>query len=158
MTLSMILATDNNGGIGINNALPWEHSKEDMAWFIRNTRGKAVVMGSKTWESLPKKPLPNRKNLILTNSNNYSDYQISVDDLLKMDEDVVVIGGASVYDLLFPKVSVIHLTIFDAEYNCDTFFDVQSRIKSDTRKWQLQSEEKINNLTFQTWVTNENVY
>lgn len=154
--LSMILAVDRNNGIGVNNSLPWPHSKEDMAWFIRHTRGKAVLMGSKTWESLPRKPLPGRVNLVVTRSDTqYGSDTIKADTceniMLELDArkitDCVVIGGAATYSTMFPYVTEVHVTKFDESYQCDTHFDIYSMIEG----WTLVSSETKNNLTFQTW-------
>ena len=71
--ISAIVAVDNNWGIGFNGDL-LEHIPEDLKYFKELTSGeyKAVVMGRKTWDSLPKKPLPNRKNIIITTQTNYN--------------------------------------------------------------------------------------
>ena len=68
--ISAIVAVDNSWGIGFNGDL-LEHIPEDLKYFKELTSGHCVMMGRKTWDSLPKKPLPNRKNIILTTQTNY---------------------------------------------------------------------------------------
>ena len=68
--ITLVVATAKNGCIGINNGMPW-HIPEDFAFFKAYTSGKPVVMGRKTWESLPKKPLPNRRNIVITRQADY---------------------------------------------------------------------------------------
>mgnify|MGYP005812312907 CR=1 FL=1 len=63
--ISLVVAIADNGVIGRDNGLPWRLSG-DMAWFKRITTGKPVIMGRKTWDSLPRKPLPNRPNIVVT--------------------------------------------------------------------------------------------
>jgi len=64
-----ILACDEEWGIGRDNDLPWPHMQRDLAWFKQCTSNSTVAMGRKTWDSLPRKPLPNRKNIVVSNSN-----------------------------------------------------------------------------------------
>ena len=66
--IKAILACDQDWGIGKDGDLPWPHNTEDLKWFKESTIGGVVVMGKSTWNSLPRKPLPNRKNIIITSS------------------------------------------------------------------------------------------
>ena len=66
--IKAILACDDEWGIGKNGDLPWPHNPADLRWFKNNTLNSVVVMGKSTWDSLPRKPLPNRENLIVTTS------------------------------------------------------------------------------------------
>lgn len=145
----------------MHNRLPWPHSKEDMQWFIRHTRGKAVIMGSTTWESLPKKPLPGRTNIVITRSDNqYSDHTItSTDDSTLIeklnefigDQDAVVIGGASIYQLLWPHITTLYWSKFNSEYECDTYLEIPNMMGSDSRIWVLESEITTDEINFETW-------
>ena len=71
MEIHLIWAQDNRGGIGENGNLPW-HISEDLKNFKKITSGSTIVMGRKTWESLPIKPLPNRDNIIMSTKNQYA--------------------------------------------------------------------------------------
>ena len=68
MIIHLIWAQDNNGGIGLNGQLPW-HISEDLKNFKKITSNSTIIMGRKTWDSLPKKPLPNRENIVMSSSN-----------------------------------------------------------------------------------------
>lgn len=135
----IIVAADRNNGIGKNGKLPW-HLSEDMAFF-RNTTSEVfndgkqnmVIMGRKTWESIPKKfrPLPRRQNVILTRRAHFQApgaitkasleqaFKIADDDI----ENIFVIGGAQVFAeaLENPRITGIYMTKIDSAYDCDTF-------------------------------------
>ena len=136
MKLKLILARAANGVIGRNNTLPW-HLPEDMAHFKRLTMGCPVIMGRKTWESLPPKfrPLPGRLNIVLTRQ---ADWQAegarradSVDQAMALcppDSVAWVIGGAEVYAQALPLANVAEITEIEAAYEGDAFapqFDPQ---------------------------------
>lgn len=128
----------NQRGIGINGDLPWK-IKEDLSFFSKLTKGNkknAVVMGKNTWNSL-KKHLPDRDNLILSNSltldetrdNNIVKTFQSIDDVSKYCEDkgyddVWVIGGADIYKQIIDKdlCDQCIITFVNNNYECDTFF------------------------------------
>jgi len=128
--ISMILAVDKNNGLGKNNKLPW-HFKEDMKYFRKITWGHTVIMGRKTYESLPSlyRPLPGRKNVVLTANDSYvADKEVKViksveeiKDLCNDKEECFVIGGASVYKLLLPLAQKLYVTHINASYDVDTF-------------------------------------
>ncbi len=100
--ISIIVAVSEDWGIGKDNELLW-HISEDLKRFRRLTSGNAVIMGKKTWESLPKKPLPNRKNIVITDNpketfeNAIAAYSIE-DSLAKCipGEEIFIIGGGSI--------------------------------------------------------------
>lgn len=134
---SMILCTDENNGIGINNTIPW-HSKADFQHFKAETEGKMVIMGYKTWESLPKKPLPGRLNVVLLSRNlterTDADKNQNViflpehvlPTLIRYNPDCVVIGGATIYRRAISMVDTVILSKVKGTYECDTFFDIHS--------------------------------
>ena len=105
---------------------------EDMKLFREETVGKVVVMGRKTFESLPQGlPLVERTNIVLTTSEDFKHDNVyvchSVDEVLNKvkeypTEDVYVIGGASVYEQMLPYCDTIHLTKIDYTYDADTYF------------------------------------
>ena len=129
MKLKLIVGVDNQNGIGLNNTLPW-YNKEDLKYFSKVTKGdgnNVIVMGSNTWLSLPKRPLPKRLNVILSKNKNYSGVNIqTISDfninLFKNYDEVWIIGGESIYKQFIDIVDEIHITKINGNYNCDTFF------------------------------------
>jgi len=133
MSLSIIVAHDKNNGIGFNTKIPW-YIPEDFKWFKRQTTGKIVVMGTTTYFSLPNevRPLPDRINYVLCGECEYHDRikkegtKVFVNYLqvleLAEDNEVFIIGGASLYNLFIDKVDYLYITKIDKEFECDTFF------------------------------------
>lgn len=125
--ISIIAAIGKNNELGKDNDLIW-HIKGDLAHFKELTMHKKIVMGASTYKSLPKK-LEGREYIILSKSlSNISDavvYQ-SFDDLLAylntIDEEVMIIGGASIYKLFLPYAEVLYLTEIEEESNADVYF------------------------------------
>lgn len=130
----MILCTDSKNGIGKNGTIPW-HSTEDFKHFKKETTGMKLLMGYKTWESLPKKPLPDRMNIVVT-SRKVSDDVINAHkdvifihrdnliDFLRYNDNIMIMGGASIYEAALPYVDEIILSQISGDFNCDTFFNV----------------------------------
>lgn len=129
-----ILACDQEWGIGKNGALPWPHNPADLKWFKENTVNCTIVMGRKTWESLPMKPLPKRENIVVTTSSEVdgADVVVDVSGLLKLlpqinhTKNVWIIGGAQLIERLLPYIDSIHLSRIEGVYGCDTFLPVES--------------------------------
>lgn len=128
--LSLIAAVARNGAIGRNNALLW-HEPEDQRHFRRVTMGGPVIMGRKTWDSLPARfrPLPGRRNVVVTrNERWHADGAEAVRSLaaalalLAGSPKVFVIGGAELYALALPHAAELVLTEIDADLDGDTFF------------------------------------
>ena len=129
MKINMIFAQSANGVIGNNNALPW-HLPEDLAHFKKLTLGCPVIMGRKTWDSLPPKfrPLPGRTNVVITRQ---ADWQAagaqnagSLTDALAICQaasDVWIIGGAQIYAQAEPLASRIEVTRLDKDFEGDAF-------------------------------------
>jgi dihydrofolate reductase len=126
--VSLVLARADNGIIGANNAIPWRIA-DDMKRFKALTMGKPIVMGRKTWDSFPKKPLPGRTNIVITRDANWrADGAVvvhSLEDAIarareEHPEEISVIGGAEVYRLALPAADMIHLT----EVHTDAVGDV----------------------------------
>ena len=130
MNIELIWAQDQNGGIGKGGKLPW-HISEDLQNFKKITSGSPIIMGRKTWESLPFKPLPNRRNIVLS-SNQLDDIEAycSVEDCIQaLDNDstdrVFIIGGESIYKAFYPSASALHLTmVYEVADGIDTFFPI----------------------------------
>lgn len=126
-----ILHADKKWGIGKDNSLMFS-IPADMKFFKENTIGKVVVMGSNTLKSFPNsKPLKGRVNIVLSRKDVQGDGYIAVSSLERLfeelknynDEDIYVIGGASVYKMLLPYCSEVLVTKVDAIGGADTFFD-----------------------------------
>jgi dihydrofolate reductase len=131
----IIAAVAQNGVIGKANALPW-HLPEDMAHFKALTTGHAVIMGRKTWESLPPKfrPLPNRRNIVLTRDPAYvapgATVVTSLEEAIKFgagEAALFVIGGAELYAHTLPHAQRLELTEIDAAFEGDAHFPAWDR-------------------------------
>lgn len=137
--VSMIFASDGHSAIGFQNGLPWKGYPEDMEWFKQNTMGKVVVMGRKTYESLPERfrPLPGRTNVVLTsNTETYIDAIVSpsveaVLERFKDEKEIVIIGGGEVYKSFAPYITKVYQThIPHVHYN-----DIRMEVECDD--WDL---------------------
>ena len=129
MKLHLIYARARNGVLGKDNQMHW-HLPEDLAHFKRVTLGPPVIMGRKTWDSLPPKfrPLPGRTNIVITRQ---SDWQAegalragSIDEALRLcgdASDAWIIGGAEIYRQAEPLASTAVVTEIDAEFDGDAF-------------------------------------
>lgn len=119
MSISLIAAVGRNYELGKGNDLIW-HFKDDMKFFKQTTTGHTVVMGRKTFESLPK-ALPNRRNIVITSDASYvADGAETVNDLdsvyeLAKDEEIFVIGGGKIYEEFIKNADKIYLTEIEAE-------------------------------------------
>jgi dihydrofolate reductase len=132
MSLTLIVATDREGGIGIENRLPWR-LPEDLAHFKRVTTGHAVIMGRKTFESIGR-PLPNRRNIVITRNPGWTHDGVEVAPspeaavaLLAQpgaapDAQAFLIGGAEIFRQALPLCSCLIVTQIDRLFTCDTFF------------------------------------
>ncbi len=125
--ISIIAAIGKNNELGKDNNLIW-HIKGDLAHFKELTMHKKIIMGASTYKSLPKK-LEGREYIILSKSlSNISDARIyqNFDDLLAylntLDEEVMIIGGASIYKLFLPYAEVLYLTEIEEESAADVYF------------------------------------
>ncbi len=108
----ILVAVSPEGIIGKDNTIPWHYSA-DLKRFKRLTTGNTIIMGRKTWESLPIKPLPNRRNIVITRSS-IKDIECfqSIDDALQTCEgDVWFIGGAGIYQEAMQKADIIDMTL-----------------------------------------------
>ena len=136
MKIHLIWAQDQNGGIGKDRKLPW-HIPEDLINFKKLTLNSTIVMGRKTWRSLPVKPLPDRRNIVLS-SNSISDvesyYSIKqcIEILHKDDvEKIFVIGGAQIFRNFFHRSDELHITLVNIETEeIDTYFPISMKIIS----------------------------
>lgn len=126
MSISMIAAVGRNLELGKGNDLIW-HFKEDMKFFKETTTGSSVIMGRKTFESLPK-ALPNRKNIVITNNRDYvadGGYVVnSIEKALELAGDnAFILGGGNIYSQFLPLADKIYLTEIEDECaDADTYF------------------------------------
>lgn len=121
--LTMIYACDTNGAIGKDGDLPWKQSS-DLKHFKRITIRKTVVMGRKTWDSLPSGGLPNRRNIVMSRTPRQDVEVMSFEQILELseDEELIIIGGGEIYSLFLQHCKEIHRTIIHTEVeDADTF-------------------------------------
>ena len=137
--LALVVAMAENRVIGKGGTLPWR-IPEDMKWFRTITMGKPCIMGRKTWESLPKKPLPGRINIVVTHDPAYlaagATVTTSLDNAIAVavrdgGEEIAVIGGAQVYAEALKRAERIYLTRVHAAFDGDVFFP-----PTDSKVWQ----------------------
>ena len=147
-----IVAMANNGVIGKNGKLPW-HYPEDLQRFKALTMGSPIVMGRKTWDSLPIKPLPGRINIVLTRNYDFQCPDVQVYDNLKNiiwdykgHEKIYVIGGAQIFEDYFDYADVIEVTHINKDFEGDVFFPC-----IDVRKWYNTRMERSNELLYVTY-------
>lgn len=142
--LTLIAAMDANGLIGANGGMPW-HIPGDLPRFKRLTEHKPILMGRKTYESIGK-PLPRRYNIVLSRSASLDDIEgvVRVDSLEAAlaaagdVDEVMVIGGAEIYQLALPCADCLDITHIEATYTGDTYFpDV------DWRQWTIKASDPV---------------
>lgn len=135
--IALIACMDRNRLIGQGNKLPW-HLPAELKFFKATTMGHTVVMGRKTFESIGK-PLPGRHNIVLTRDKSYQaegvEIVYSLEDVLKREEDMFIIGGAHIYEQFMPHADKLYITRIEAEFAGDAYFpEIDS-------SWQLVKSE-----------------
>ena len=146
--ISIIVAVSEDWGIGKDNELLW-HISEDLKRFKKLTSGNAVIMGKKTWESLPRKPLPGRKNIVLTDvPHECIDCSVtaySIEDALskcEKEEEIFVIGGGSVYRQFMPITDRLYITHVHRKAPADVYFpEIDSDIWKVVEKEEFKTSE-----------------
>ncbi|MDB4859475.1 dihydrofolate reductase [Candidatus Marinimicrobia bacterium] len=157
--IHLIWAQDESGGIGIEGKLPW-HVRSDLKNFKKITLNSVIIMGRKTWDSLPVKPLPKRTNIVLSRTmksefNTFASYDECLKSLKSNNiKKVFIIGGRSVYKLFFNEAHYLHITHININKNgINEFFPISfNEIKnnfSQTSKTKLSSEA-----TYSQWKRN----
>ncbi len=141
MTLAIIVAATENRVIGKGGDMPW-HLPADLKFFKKTTLGHPIILGRKTFESFGGRPLPKRRNLVITRNRDYkadgAELYSSLDAALDAcsDDDIVFIcGGASLYAEASPKADLFYLTEIHAELEGDTFLP-----DFDLSDWELIDE------------------
>lgn len=146
MFLSIIACIDSNNGIGLNGSIPW-FIREDLKYFANITKDRWVISGKVTWESIPDRlgngiRLPNRYPIIVTSDANYSIAQgVVAPNLIKAlenipsdySDEVIIIGGAKLYESAIHYANKIYLTEINKSYNCDRFFPA-----IDLNVWEIE--------------------
>lgn len=140
--ISIIVAVADDWGIGRSNDLLW-NIPEDLKRFKRLTTGKTVVMGKRTWESLPRRPLPNRRNIVITDvpgeiiEGAVMAYSISdAAAMCSRDDESFIIGGGSIYRQFLPLADRLYITHIHSRAEADTYFP-----EIDRNIWKVASEE-----------------
>jgi dihydrofolate reductase len=124
--MKAIIACDAHGGIGKNNQLPWASLDNDLQRFKALTQNATVVMGHKTWASLPKKPLPNRRNIVVSRSITSivgADVVSNISNITHLP-NAWFIGGAELLNHIWAHIDEFHLTRANALFDCDTYIDL----------------------------------
>lgn len=145
MRLSMIVAVALDGAIGYRNDLLW-HLPADLRRFKQTTTGHVVLMGGNTFRSLPRGPLPNRRNVVISRTLEEGDgYEVcrSVEEAFALlgscEDEIFVIGGAKIFEQLLPFTDRLYFTRVEATFpHADTFFPAL-----DWSYWHLQFRERF---------------
>lgn len=148
--LSLIVARARNGAIGRDGTIPW-HAPEDLAFFQRETLGGAIIMGRKTWDSLPKRPLPRRLNIVVTSTPRGTEDMTQFVSLENAREAahaagyarIYAIGGAGIYSAFLPQADRLLITEVDLDVpDADTFFpQIPSAAWRLTARLSLRAED-----------------
>jgi dihydrofolate reductase len=140
--ISIIVAIAENMAIGKNNDLLW-HIPADLKRFKQITSGHPVIMGKRTWESLPRRPLPNRRNIVITDNPGEQiegcEMAYSIEEAIALcnpEEENFIIGGASVYRQFLPHAYRLYLTFVHKSFEADVFFP-----EIDFSQWKSISRE-----------------
>lgn len=139
--LTIIVATDAQRGIGINNTLPWK-LPEDLAHFKRITTGHPIIMGRKTFDSIGR-PLPNRRNIVVTRNQQWSHEGVetvgSIEAAIALLDGAegFVIGGAEIYKQSMQLADQLIVTRIAQTFDCDAFFP-----EIDADAWQETAREE----------------
>ena len=151
--IALVAGISRNNCIGKDGSLPW-HIPEDLKHFKRITIGNTVIMGRKTWESIPEKfrPLPDRKNIVITRQ---TDYQLpahvesapSLDGAIAQSSgDLFIIGGGQIYSQAMNKADTLYITHIDQHVDGDTFFP-----EIDTSVWKGVQRDDHDGFSFVTY-------
>lgn len=160
--MELIVAKNNRNAIGNNGDLMW-HLSKDLQHFRQLTRNQIVVMGRKTYASLPNGPLKNRINVIITRDpSKYSQtmqdvYFVTLDDSTQLLHDlqtqdknsIFVIGGSEIYKYFYPRCKILHITEVDDDQEGDTYFPITDEELSVDYKItckETHRDEKTNTL------------
>lgn len=150
--MNAIFAVDEHGGFGTGSDMPWPRCKTDLDRFKHYTSGQTIIMGSGTWNSNMPKPLPNRRNIVLSSSlvDDRCEVYSSVDEIVSKVTDSTrawVIGGAQVLWELRSWIKTIYLTRFYGIYPCSIVLDMPKYLDG----YVLQDRQKLDTHRFDIW-------
>jgi dihydrofolate reductase len=147
--LALVVAMSKNNVIGKGGTMPW-HMSDDLKWFKKNTLGKPVIMGRKTFQSIGR-PLPDRDNIVITRQSDFYHEDITVagdlEDAIAIAEafalhrgvqEICIIGGGEIYRQSLPFASRVYLTEIDADIEGDVFFPALTE-----EEWQREAKGNI---------------
>lgn len=154
--VNLIVAFSKNYIIGKNQSIPW-NIPGDLKWFKNQTKGSILIMGRKTFESLPNGPLPNRHHIVLTNNSKAKEKQVEYMNLGKLvlflentQTKCFVIGGEEIYTLLFPYCKYLYITKIQESVKGDTCFPYTlSEIEKNYEKTEESEIQCENNWNYQ---------
>ncbi|QQT23872.1 dihydrofolate reductase [Staphylococcus equorum] len=139
MTLSILVAHDQQRVIGVDNTLPW-HLPNDLKHVKKLSTNHTLVMGRATFDSIGK-PLPNRRNVVLTRNKSFQhegvDVIHSMEDIFDLPGHVFVFGGQLLYEEMIDKVDDMYITVIEDKFNGDTFFPPYT-----FEDWEVESSVK----------------
>jgi dihydrofolate reductase len=129
-SINAIVAVDEQWGIGKDNNMPWPRLEEDLKRFKTFTDSEMIVMGKNTWLSLPKRPLPNRQNVVISRTLKddaaivmSGDAKSIITKLKQLtDKDIWIIGGEQIYKQFLPFCNSVYITQIHDDFDCDTHF------------------------------------
>jgi dihydrofolate reductase len=160
MIVSLLVAAGENNVIGKNNKLPW-HLPNDLSYFKNQTWAMSILMGRKTFESIGK-PLPGRKNIVITRNNDW--LHNGVDVVHSMEEaiakaenygvkEIFIIGGAEIFETIFPKADRIYLTRIHHKFDGDVFFPqlIQEEWELVRERFCSADQKNAYDHSFQVW-------
>ena len=157
--LILIVATDSQRGIGINNALPWR-LPEDMAHFKRTTTGHTIIMGRKTFDSIGR-ALPNRRSIVVTRNAEWRHDGVeavnSLDAAIQLagEAPAFIIGGAQIYQEALPRADRLIITEIGTSFDCDTFFpEINPHLWQEAARERYHSEQHGCDFAFVTYLRN----
>ena len=165
MNYELIVAMSKNGVIGNNNKLPW-YIPEDLVNFSELTKGHIIIMGRKTFESLPNGPLKNRLNVVLSrtiynNNNNFDENVLFttmdyLNTILKLhqkhNQKIFIIGGSEIYNIFIEQCNKLHITMVDEIIDGDSYFPFDKNFLTTYYKVVNKSEilySKNKNIPYQ---------
>jgi dihydrofolate reductase len=159
MILKSIVAYADNRVIGKDNDLIW-HLPDDLKHFKDHTRGRTIIMGRKTWDSLGGRPLPKRRHIVITRSEGFeangAEVVHSLEDALALaqgEELVYIVGGAQIYKLALPYVDYMEITEVHATPDGDAYFPEwdKSQFELISQDHRPSDERHEFSFTFKTW-------
>ncbi|MEY2963212.1 MAG: hypothetical protein RL754_473 [Bacteroidota bacterium] len=159
MVLKAIVAYADNKAIGKDNDLIW-HLPDDLKHFKDHTRGRSIIMGRKTWDSLGGRPLPKRRHIVITRQEGWQEQGCEVVpnleaalELVKNEEEAFIVGGAQIYELAMPYVDILEITEVHHEFDAHAYFPDwdQSPFELIAETFHPADENHEYSFTFKTW-------